>query len=150
MPILALGDLMRLLKRCLLHAALGVIGGGMYVAIELLWRRRSHVSMFCVGGLCFALIGGIHTRFRRIALPLRCALCASAVTAVEYVSGCLLNRRWKLNVWDYSDQPHNIKGQVCPLYTFYWGLLSAAAWPLYRGIRRGLERRLNPCADRRR
>lgn len=140
---------MRGYKRGLLHIALAVIGGGLYVLIELLWRRRSHVSMFCVGGICFALIGGIHERFSRLMLPLRCVLCAAAVTAVEFASGCLINRRWGLNVWDYSDQPHHIMGQVCPLYTFLWGVLSAVAWPVYRFCRQRLERRLSPCAGRR-
>ncbi len=140
---------MRGYKRGVLHIALAVIGGGLYVLIELLWRRRSHVSMFCVGGICFALIGGIHQRFRRLSMLLRCALCAVAVTAVEFVSGCILNLHWGLNVWDYSSQPHHIKGQVCPLYTFFWGILSAAAWPLYRFCRQRLERWLNPCAGRR-
>ncbi len=136
-------------RRWLLHIALAVLGGGMYVLIELLWRRRTHVSMFCVGGICFALIGAIHERFRRVALPIRCAICAVAVTAVEFVSGCLLNRRWGLNVWDYSDQPHHIMGQVCPLYTLFWGFLSAAAWPIYRCCRRWLTQQLIPYADRR-
>ncbi len=136
-------------KRFLLHIALAVIGGGMYVLIELLWRRRSHWSMFCVGGICFALIGSIHERFRRVAFPLRCALCALAVTAVEFASGCLINRHWGLNVWDYSNQPHHIMGQVCPLYTLFWGVLSAIAWPIYRACRRFLTRRLIPSADRR-
>ncbi len=140
---------MRGYKRGVLHIALAVIGGGLYVLIELLWRRRSHVSMFCVGGICFAIIGGIHARFRRFSLPLRCALCAAAVTVVEFVSGCLLNLRWGLNVWDYSNQPYHIKGQVCPLYTFFWCILSAVAWPLYRFCRQRLERWLSPCAGRR-
>lgn len=142
------GDIMRG-RRWVLHIALAVLGGGMYVLIELLWRRRTHVSMFCVGGICFALIGAIHERFRRVWMPIRCGMCAVAVTAVEFVSGCLLNRRWRLNVWDYSDQRHHIMGQVCPLYTFFWGVLSAVAWPVYRRCRGMIERRLIPCADRR-
>lgn len=136
-------------KRWLLHIALAVLGGGMYVIIELLWRRRSHISMFFVGGICFALIGAIHDRFRRMVLPIRCAICAVAVSAVEFVSGCLINRQWGLNVWDYSDQPHHIMGQVCPLYTLFWGVLSAVAWPIYRRTRKWLSQRLIPCADRR-
>ncbi len=61
------------------------------------------------------------------------------VTAVEYVSGCLFNLRLKLNVWDYSEMPFNLSGQVCLLYTVLWGFLSATAMPLYRFFRRKLE-----------
>ena len=32
-------------------------GGGLYILVELLWRGRSHISMFLLGGLCFWLIG---------------------------------------------------------------------------------------------
>ena len=32
-------------------------GGTVYVCIELLWRGRSHWSMFLDSGLCAALIG---------------------------------------------------------------------------------------------
>ncbi len=88
--------------------------------------------MFLVGGTCFHLIGKIGSRFRTWNIARKCALCSLAVTAVEYVSGCLFNLRLKLNVWDYSEMPFNLNGQVCLLYTVLWGFLSATAMPLYR------------------
>ena len=123
-------------RTALLHVCLFIIGGLGYVLIELAWRRRSHVSMFFVGGLCFELMGAIHTRLARLALPLRCLLCAAAVSAVELVSGCILNRWLRLDVWDYSRMRYNLLGQVCLLYSLFWLVLSAAAFPLYRGCRR--------------
>lgn len=119
-----------------LHLCLFAVGGLGYVLIELLWRGRSHPSMFLVGGACFELIGGIDTRYRRWALPARCALCSVGITAVELVSGCILNRWLGLGVWDYSRMRYNILGQVCLLYSLFWLLLSAAAFPLYRRCRR--------------
>lgn len=95
--------------------------------------------MFLVGGTCFHLIGKIGSRFRTWNIARKCALCSLAVTAVEYVSGCLFNLRLKLNVWDYSEMPFNLNGQVCLLYTVLWGFLSATAMPLYRFFRRRLE-----------
>ena len=38
-------------------------GGLTYVLIELLFRGRSHWSMFLVGGICFTLIGGLNNWF---------------------------------------------------------------------------------------
>ena len=38
-------------------------GGLTYVLIELLYRGRSHWSMFLVGGICFVLIGGLNNWF---------------------------------------------------------------------------------------
>ena len=126
-----------------LHLCLFVIGGLTYTIIELLWRRRTHPSMFLVGGACFQLMGGIHTRYRRLPLLLRCGLCALAVTAVEFVSGCILNRWLKLGVWDYSKMRCNLLGQVCLLYSVLWMLLSIPAAPLYRWCRRWLSRKLS-------
>lgn len=124
-------------QQWLLHICLFIIGGLGYNLIELLWRRRTHPSMFVVGGLCFEWMGAVHTHSRR-ALPTRCGLCALGVTAVELVSGCILNRWLKLNVWDYSKMRCNILGQVCLLYSVFWLLLSAVAFPLYIWCRRGV------------
>ena len=123
-------------KNLWLHLCLFIIGGVGYVLIELMWRRRSHVSMFFVGGLCFELMGVIHTHLRRWALPLRCGLCALAVSAVELVSGCVLNRWLRLGVWDYSKMRFHLLGQVSLGYSLLWLLLSAFACPLYGWCRR--------------
>ena len=119
-----------------LHLCLFIIGGVGYVLIELMWRRRSHVSMFFVGGLCFELMGAIHTRLQKWALPLRCGLCALTVSAVELVSGCILNRWLGLGVWDYSKMRFHLLGQVSLKYSLLWLLLSAFACPLYGWFRR--------------
>lgn len=110
------------------------IGGGAYNLIEVLWRGHSHWSMFLVGGTCFHLIGRIGTRLRRHGAFAIGIACSVAVTVVEYVSGCLLNRRLKLNVWDYSKLPGNLHGQVCLLYSVLWGWLSLLALPLYQRL----------------
>ena len=123
-------------KNLCLHLCLFIIGGVGYVLIELLWRRRSHASMFFVGGLCFELMGAIHTRLVRWTLPLRCGLCALAVSAVELVSGCILNRWLRLGVWDYSKMRFHLLGQVSLAYSLLWCLLSALACPLYALCRR--------------
>lgn len=108
------------------------MGGFCYNLIEILWRGYSHWSMFFVGGSCFHLIGRIGNRLRsRGALAVGSA-CALAVTAVEYISGLVVNLRLKLNVWDYSHMFANLHGQVCLLYTVLWGFLSLLAVPIYR------------------
>ena len=107
------------------------VGGGAYTVIELLWRGRSHWSMFMLGGTCFHLIGSIGNRLRRCGLLTVAATCAGVITIVEYISGRILNKRLKLCVWDYSNMPLNLHGQVCLLYSALWGMLSVIALPLY-------------------
>lgn len=115
------------------------IGGILYNMIEILWRGYTHWSMFIVGGACFHIMGVIQTTCTKICRFNRCVLCSLAVTAVEFVSGCLFNLKMKMNVWDYSDMPFNFKGQVCLLYTILWGGLSLLAIPVYRFCCKKLE-----------
>lgn len=109
------------------NAALFVIGGSAYVGLELLWRQRSHISMFGAGGLCFLLLGRIGRK--RLSLPVRAAAGAGVITAVELGTGLLLNRDYR--VWDYREVPGNFRGQICPLFTVLWAPLSLTAMELY-------------------
>ena len=51
-------------------------------------------------------------------------ICGLMITGVEFIVGMIVNRQMHLNVWDYSGQQYNFKGQVCLLYTNLWILLS--------------------------
>ena len=109
-----------------------IFGGCLYVCIELLWRRRSHWSMFLIGGACFHMIGQVFSRLKKKCLLLRCLLSSVLVTGVEFLSGCILNLKLGLRVWDYTDRRMNAKGQICMLYSIYWFLLSIPAGFLYK------------------
>jgi len=108
-------------KRYILIFIIGAVG---YCCIELLWRGYTHPSMAVVGGICLILIQRINRHF--IAKPyfFRAILCSGAISIVEFLAGVLLNIIFHLNVWDYSAQPLNIMGQICPLYSILWFFLS--------------------------
>ena len=105
--------------------ALGTLGGGAYVGLELLWRGRSHISMFAAGGLCFLLLG----RLRHLSWKVRAILGPLIITGVELGVGLLVNRSYE--VWDYRSFPGNFMGQICPTYTLLWMPLSLIAVALY-------------------
>ena len=107
------------------------LGGLLYNLIEILWRGHTHWSMFWVGGACFRLIGKIYSVCSHTKLYLRCFLSAVAVTVVEFISGCYFNLHLKLEVWNYAGRPLNICGQVCLLYSVFWGVLSIPAGLLH-------------------
>ena len=44
------------------HAVFGVLGGLVYMGIEVLWRGRSHPTMLLLGGVCFVVIGRLNER----------------------------------------------------------------------------------------
>ena len=50
---------------------------------------------------------------------------ALAITVVEYFTGLIFIVKMKIKLWDYSDNFGNVKGIICPRYTFFWMLLSA-------------------------
>ena len=101
-----------------------VIGGTAYYGIEIVARGFSHWTMFLVGGTCFILIGIINEITPKIPLLQQMILSAAIITAIEFVSGCILNIWLGLNIWDYSDEVGNVLGQICPSHTLYWFLLS--------------------------
>ena len=63
------------------------------------------------------------SRIKDFALAKKCVIGSAVITSYELVSGIIFNKILKLKVWDYSDRPFNIKGQICPLYSVLWGLL---------------------------
>ena len=109
-----------------------LLGGAGYIGLELLWRGRSHVSMFFAGGTCFLLLGQLQrTRFSP---ALQCSLGACVITAVELVTGLLVNRSFR--VWDYRDMPANFLGQICLPFSLLWIPVSLGAMALYRCLDR--------------
>ncbi|MCR5253728.1 MAG: putative ABC transporter permease [Treponema sp.] len=52
-------------------------------------------------------------------------LMALCITFFEYIAGMIFIVGMKIRLWDYSKNWGNIKGIICPQFTFYWWLLSA-------------------------
>ena len=52
-------------------------------------------------------------------------LMAMCITLMEYVAGIIFIKGMKIKLWDYSSCWGNIKGIICPQYSFYWIILSA-------------------------
>ena len=47
------------------------------------------------------------------------------VTCIEYISGLIFIKRMKIKLWDYTNEWGNIKGIICPRFSFFWVILSA-------------------------
>lgn len=112
---------MVLYKRCYF---IFLIGGAGYALLEILWRGYTHPSMAIVGGVCLLAICFVNKRFRSKKRIFRAFICAASVTAIEFVTGEIINVALKLNVWNYSYMPFNIGGQVCLGYSLLWLILS--------------------------
>lgn len=101
-----------------------IIFGLIYIIIELLYRGHTHYSMFIVGGICGVLIGLINDNTPDMPLLPQCILGAVIITIIELLTGLFLNVYLGLNVWDYSNQPFNFMGQICPQFCIIWCILS--------------------------
>ena len=114
------------------HALYFLLGGGSYVALELLWRRYSHISMFLTGGACFLLLGKLNKTEPRLPLIPRCFVGAGIITMMEFLAGLLFNRNY--TVWDYRDLPLNYHGQICLPFFLLWVPISLGAMALYEQL----------------
>ena len=119
------------------QSVLFYLGGCAYMGMELLWRGRTHGSMFIAGGTCFLLIGQLNHVRPRLPLPLRTLTGAGIVTMVELGIGLLVNRNFE--VWDYRDRAGNFLGQICPMFTVLWIPVSLMALGLHELLSRSMD-----------
>ena len=109
------------------NGAVFLFGGILYVMSELLYRGFTHITMFFAGGICLLIMYVCEKKLSGTRLYKRCILYAFAVTLVELGFGVAFNMVLDMNVWDYSDEPLNFLGQICPEFVFMWLFLSLPA-----------------------
>ena len=80
-------------------------------------------------------------RTRNLSLLTRCLLGATIITSLEFSVGMIVNVALGWNVWDYSDKPLNVLGQICPQFCLAWFFLSIPAFAISRYV----EKRLSCC-----
>ena len=100
------------------------LGGTLYYMIEIAFRGYSHWSMFILGGigLLFCAFQGLWTRWQD---PLwrQVLRCVIFITAGEFLTGILVNKVMRWNVWDYSSLPLQLMGQISvPFMILFSGL----------------------------
>ena len=104
------------------------VGGLLYGTIETLARGYTHWSMIILGGLCFLAVGALNEYLPwEMPLWLQMFWGGLLITALEFVTGCIVNLWLGWDVWDYSAEKYNLLGQICPKFTAYWILLSGVA-----------------------
>ena len=113
-------------------------GGVGYVCLEYLARGRSHWSMAVCGALCFWFLYQLTDTAPKSPLLLRALLGCLFITATECLFGCVLNLWLELDVWDYSNLPYQLLGQICLPYSALWFLLCIPALLLCGWMRRAV------------
>ncbi|QHI72742.1 putative ABC transporter permease [Aminipila terrae] len=100
--------------------ATGFVGYGI---IEILFRGYTHWSMLLTGGACLLTLYYLNLQFINVSIVIKAMVGAIVITIYELAVGIIVNLLFHFNVWDYSDQPLDFLGQICPLFTFLWFLL---------------------------
>ena len=101
------------------------VGATIYVIIEKLYRGYSHWTMFLLGGICFIALGLINEVIPwDMPLLLQMFIGGVIITVLEFITGCVVNLWLGWNVWDYSELPFNLWGQISLFSSIVWVGLS--------------------------
>ena len=113
-------------------------GGALYFLMEVVWKtasgepERISWTMLLVAILLSAAVERCGYQLPwELPLWLQALACAFLVTAVELVSGLILNVWLGLGIWDYSHLSGNLWGQICPQFFLVWMVLCFAFIPIF-------------------
>ncbi|MDD6806864.1 MAG: hypothetical protein PUD72_00215 [Oscillospiraceae bacterium] len=117
------------------HLTWFIIGGVLYSTIEILWRGYTHWTMTLLGGIVLMIFSYLDEYLEDINILVKAILGTFIITVLEFLFGLIINVRYNLKVWSYENVPYNILGQICPIYTFFWFILSIFAFYLIKKIK---------------
>lgn len=113
-----------------LSVLLWFFGGTLYFFLEVAYKtasgspeRISWTMLLLAIFLCIPIEQAGYQLPWETPLWLQALACAALVTLVEFVSGCVLNLWLGLDIWDYSDLPLNLLGQICLPFSVVWLVL---------------------------
>lgn len=103
-----------------------LIGGFTYFYLEIFYRGYSHFSMILCGGFAFIGCGMLNQIIPiRLSFLTQMILSCFIITMLEFITGYIVNIKLGWEVWDYSDMPYNLYGQICLAFSVIWLIISA-------------------------
>lgn len=115
------------MKKLTKYTFLMGIGGITYMLIEFAWRGYSHWSSFILGSIAFTFIGCLNEFDEQHSIVCQMICGGMFITLTELLMGIFVNIILQENAWDYSNMWGNLLGQICPLFSFIWCILSFVA-----------------------
>ncbi len=107
-----------------------------YMAIEILWRGYTHWTMAIAGGICAVILYVINRKLKGVKILYKCMCGAVFITLAELITGIIINKILRWNVWDYSEKAFNLWGQICPMYFLLWFLLCIPVFNLFEYLQK--------------
>ena len=134
------------MRKAVLSLLLWSWTGTVYFFLEIIWKTaHSRPESISWTMLALAIVLAVPLERFGAELPWECPLwaqgliCGTGITAVEFVSGLVLNVWFKMGVWDYSGLWGNLLGQICPQFWALWCALSVPAIVLLDWMRYAVE-----------
>ena len=122
--------------RWVLSVLMWTWGGAAYFLLEVAYKtargepeRISWTMLVLAAILCIPIERAGAEMPWDVPLWMQAAGCAVLVTATELIAGLILNVWLGLGVWDYSNQPGHVLGQICPVFGLLWFfIMPLAIW----------------------
>ena len=85
--------------------------------------------MGIVAGICTLILNQVNDKISwDVPIQIQCVIGGCLITLGELTSGIYSLQIMHIRMWDYSSQWGNMfNGLICPLFSFYWCLLSLVA-----------------------
>lgn len=123
------------LRNSIVYLIIFLVGGIGYGAIEVAFRGYTHWSMLLTGGSAFLSLYLIQTTFPNTSIFIKALFGMVVITLLEFSVGLIVNRVFSLGVWDYSNLPYNLLGQISLPFSACWYVLSIIAFFLLDNIK---------------
>lgn len=130
------------MRSLLKSVVLWMYGGTLYYLGEVIYKTANgHAEEISWTMLVLAAIVSIpldqcneHLSWE-MPLWLQAVIGGLGITAAELVAGLILNVQLGLHIWDYSDLPGNLLGQICPQFTMLWILTAGVGIVIFDWLR---------------
>ena len=108
-----------------------LMGYFIYALVEIFARGYTHWTMALTGGAVFTTLCILYKNAPPISKQLLHLCGAFVITSYEMAVGVVVNLVLQWNVWDYSNLPLNLYGQICFVHSVFWYFTSMGAEYLY-------------------
>lgn len=134
------------MRKAVLSVLLWTWAGAVYFFLEVawktLWGEPESISwtMFLLAILLAVPLERFGAELPwEMPLALQALICGTAITGAELAAGMVLNVWLNMDVWDYSNMPGNLRGQICPQFWALWCVLSIGAIVALDWVRYAVE-----------
>ena len=114
------------------YGSIFIISGLIYTMLELMWRGRTHWTMFLCAGLCGLVMANVNNNLLEFDTDFLKQVVVSALccTGFEFLFGIMFNRDF--SIWDYRElwgTIHILGDQVNILFFGIWIIISVFSLP---------------------